>query len=233
MKKRILNQVKGLIIKDYPLIVKKNEKNKYFKNVVIPKVIATKMLYIHVPKTAGSSIQNGLFDLNSWTHHRYIDFENEIQDELLNSFYKFSFVRNPYSRLYSAYKYLKLGGTNRTDKYWAKKYLSRYNSFEYFVKKFVSENNIYSYVHFVPQFEFLINKNREIVLDFIGRYENINADFQSLVKILGVKTALPKRNITKDETRDFFKQYDNEMKEIVANVYALDFKYFNYDREVR
>lgn len=104
-----------------------------------------KCIFIHIPKTAGQSIEHVFLDLLGLTwetraplllrfndrkelgpprlaHLKANDYVNfkYISEELFNSYFKFSFVRNPWSRLVSFYNY--------------RKYYLFYN-FKYFVMK--------------------------------------------------------------------------------------------------
>lgn len=228
---RIRNKLFSVIIKDLPIYKKNKEKEIYLKNIVIPKINKSNALFIHIPKAAGSSIQKAVFGLNSWTHHKYKDFEKELPEETLKKVFKFSFTRNPYDRLFSAYQYLKRGGNNATDKYWAKKYLNNYPTFERFVKEFVTNKNVHSYVHFIPQHEFIIDKNGKIAMDFLGKFENLEYDFNAICKKLEIKNSLQKLNATqtKEEVCQT-KIYDYEMKKIVYEVYKKDFILLKYSK---
>ena len=74
-----------------------------------------KIIFIHIPKTAGSSIEHllrdeGRYELdfigvrNGRSTHHYMGIELKmILKDLYPKYYKFSFVRNPYDRLISEY----------------------------------------------------------------------------------------------------------------------------------
>ena len=71
-----------------------------------------KFIFIHIPKTAGMSIQkwihsarlpnvqpNGWNGQNIWNQHHTAEFYKKQLGEQYNSFYKFAFVRNPWDRV--------------------------------------------------------------------------------------------------------------------------------------
>ena len=92
---------------------------------------------------------------------------NIIETSLIkkfDSYFKFTFVRNPYDRLFSAYTFLKKGGINDQDNNFAKKYLSEYNSFDNFVKFGLIKPEVLSWVHFKPQKDFYVIQMARLLL---------------------------------------------------------------------
>ena len=142
-------------------------------------------------------------------------------------FFTFSFVRNPYDRLYSSYKFLQTGGMNEHDKVAFQKYLSKFSDFEDFVLNGLNNEIIYEIIHFVPQSEFICNKNGEILVDFVGRFENLNDDLNSISRKIKKELALEHHN--KNFKKDYKKIYNQEMKTKVYEVYKKDFVLFNYN----
>lgn len=154
-----------------------------------------KCIFIHIPKAAGTSIEYFfLKDLNLdlYNRHALLLGENTnknvgprrlshitagqlvelnfVSEEIFHQYYKFSFVRNPIDRLYSTYKYFKFND---------------YISFNTFVI-YKLENLFYSdsQKHFLlPQYDFLY-KNDQLLVDFVGRFESINQDFETVKKAL-------------------------------------------------
>ncbi len=113
-------------------------------------------IFIHVPKTAGSSVAQALFGQNS-RHVPYFEYQRANPGKF-RRFFKFAFVRNPWDRLVSTYFFLQAGGLNEQDRIWSEKHLSEYRDFGDFVRGWVSERNILSWVHFHPQSYFLLDE---------------------------------------------------------------------------
>ncbi len=184
-------------------------------------------IFIHIPKTAGISLVNAIYGNVSNEGHRKISFYQNLFKKEIKEYYIFSFVRNPYDRLYSAFKFLEIGGMNIHDKRGYQDYLSCFNSFEDFVCNGLDESIIYKISHFIPQTEFISNKNNDIIIDFVGKYENLENDISKLSKKLGKVIELPllNSNVNKPTYQEV---YTKEMRDIVYEVYKRDFEILKY-----
>ena len=154
-----------------------------------------KFIFIHIPKCGGTSIERFILShhgiSNDWTiqyplealpmkvkadfnigfdqqqHASLSDFPLEKQEE----YFSFAFVRNPWDRLLSSYLYFKRSGYD----------ISTFRDF------FKSDDCA---IHCQPQ-SYFINKN----IDFIGRFENLQEDFNLVCEKLGIEPKqLPHEN---------------------------------------
>lgn len=83
-------------------------------------------------------------------------------------------------------------------------------------------------IHNRPQSNFLCDKSGTVMVDFVGRFENIDKDWEHVLEKIGVKHVnLPRRNATKH--RPWQRCFNNEMIEKMHEVYELDFKLFEYE----
>ena len=137
---------------------------------------AKECIFVHVPKTAGLSICDGLFGQPAVGHMPLHYYEKVLGKERYQRYFKFAFVRNPWDRVYSAYTYLMRGGVSKDDQVW-KEALGRYSDFNDFVARWLDTDNIELQLHFMPQSRFIKNSCGVIDLDFLGRFEMLVEDY--------------------------------------------------------
>lgn len=192
---------------------------------------ATESIFVHIPKAGGISIIKSLYGNQAagFGHPTYKRFLKLYGKKRFNDYYKFTFVRNPWDRLYSAYGFLKKGGMNHLDEKFSKEVISEVHTFEDFVIKWLTPERVYSWVHFLPQHTFITNDNGELVADFVGRFENFETDFKTISDHVGVNQALIHLNKTKGKNESGYREvYTDEMKEKVRLLYKTDIDFFNY-----
>lgn len=182
-------------------------------------------IFIHLPKTAGTSVSQAL-GLPASRHVPAKDYiiANEAK---FRKYFKFAFVRNPYDRLVSSYTFLKDGGMNNDDARFAAANVQPYESFEHFVIEGLARSlEIQSWVHFRQQITFVCDEEGRNKMDFTGRFERLDEDFAHIAKRLGKPVALPVTN--KSSRGDYRSEYNQKTIEIVRRVYAADFDAFGY-----
>lgn len=222
-------------------------------------------IFIHIPKTAGMSLYESVLDLDkffSWflglnftkedsiitnpenfkaitMGHLY--YKSLIEANYMSKIYykkafKFCFVRNPYDRLVSLYKYHRVN--NRLHFNFDKFVEILYNEFKlkrvpsiglFNVKTFSNLSQLYHKQIYANQYNEMI---RWIPPDigFIGRFENIESDINELLKILGYTgdiINIPKLNYTKSD--DYMSYYTNEQTiKYTSTIYKHDIRRFGY-----
>lgn len=191
-------------------------------------------IFIHIPRVAGGSIWSVVAkrdDFSIMGHNaRFKNFEY-LKDKMKYSKYqnsfKFAFVRNPLDRLVSSYFYLKSGGNNKKDKKEADKYIGN-KSFSEFVDDI--DESYFKQIHLKPQHIWICKENKPLV-DFIGKYENLENDLKRLsneVNEVNVDFSnIPYLNFSKH--KNYKKYYNNKQSQKIKELYKKDFKIFNYD----
>lgn len=225
-----------------------------------------KCVFVHIPKVAGRSIEELFIEdlgLNFYTREVLLIRRNDypeigprrlshmiaseyvkyhyLSQELYDTYYKFAFVRDPYTRVYSFYKYF---------------------GYKYFMsfEKFVLEHlkNMYSkeYWFLRPQSDFLFDDNTNLLVDDVFYYEHIEEDYKKLCRKVNINAdSLPYVNKSKKHNlidriqyrlrilKNYPKSFRNfsffpknkfeineAMKEQVYNLYESDFVNFKYKR---
>lgn len=223
-------------------------------------------LFVHIPKAAGQSIEHvfikeldltwetraplllrtndnillGPKSLAHLTAQEYTDMKYMTQEQF-SRYFKFSFVRNPYERLVSTYIYFN--------------YINKFD-FKHFLNAIVSNSlDERSTRHFLPQHNYIYDKNENILVDFVGRFENLQNDFNHVCSCISMpNTILPHTNKTKKNNHNlgpimaikniaqdlysrkirqrykprYMDYYDEESIALVNNLYKADFRLFNY-----
>ena len=191
-------------------------------NPILSLFLEKKCVFFHVPKTAGISISNSLFGDIKWGHRSVHFYKSHYGKKVFNSLYKFCFVRNPYDRLFSAYTFLKEGGINNQDLEFSNSHLQEFASFDEFVLKGLEKEEIMNWVHFKPQYTFVCDENDNIVMDFVGKMENLNADFNTVCKHLNIESELQNLNMSSAKKNEF----SEEVKAMIKLKYQKDFNFF-------
>ncbi len=118
------------------------------------------------------------------------------------------------------------GGFNEWDRTFFDDELSRYDNFHDFVRNWLTPENITKHHHFKPQYSYIIDKYNRVSVDYIGYFENIEDDFETIKKKIGVDARLEKKNAV--NRKSYTDYYDDETIAIVESVYEKDIKLFNY-----
>jgi hypothetical protein len=194
-----------------------------------------KMIFVHIPKNAGESIEKCLGGYGDkkklWgiekgvvlQHLKACELQEKIGDQVFNDYFKFTFVRNPFSKCLSEY-------------FWEKTYLNESLNFNDWVKLKLgdlinqSENNTTTLrqKHNLEQYKFIYDASDNCLVDFIGRFEKLQEDFDLICDKIGVpRQQLPHKN--KSKHKHYTEYYEDEIREIVEKKYEQDIEYFGYE----
>lgn len=185
-------------------------------------------VFVHIPKTAGVSISKSLFGNLAGGHTTLRWYEEHYAAETFQRYFKFAFVRNPWDRLHSGFKFLKAGGFGEEDAHWSRENLADIATFEEFVLDWLPTVNIATTgVHFRPQTHFLLDGTGKLGVDFVGRYERLQRDFLRVCRRLGKESTLEHLNRSPKLSR-YREAYTPEMARAVRRVYREDVRLFRY-----
>lgn len=188
-------------------------------------------IFIHIPKTAGSSILAAISDNDYYRDHCDYSVYLRASPERFRQYLKFCFVRNPFDRLVSTFRYLASGGNQMDDLTFKSQFDQQGIGFERFVLDFLNQDNIYAHTLFKPQHHYIFNFNHEVMVDYIGRYENLTEGYTEVMQRLGVTSALPTINRTPGQRTSLKEYYSKpEVIDKVLQLYRLDFELLGYDK---
>lgn len=185
--------------------------------------IETKSIFIHIPKAAGLSLVESIYGLKSSNHNTWIDYYN-LNKEMFDEYYKYSITREPSSRLKSAYSYLKAGGRTEVDQYWKKNYIDGYETLTDFINFGLSIAIKDEVEHFIPQYKFIYNQDHDLMVDFVGKYENIENDFKTITSKIPTRYELTKTN----QQKQYSHQISSEDLDIIKEFYKTDYELLGY-----
>jgi len=149
-------------------------------------------------------------------------------------FFKFSFVRNPYTRVLSAY--LDKINTNQKPKeqiimtLWDKlKPMDTQISFESFLGALQQIDPLKMDPHWRPMHLILLHNN--ITLDYIGKIENFDFHWGHVSSKIGLPFSHKVESFVRHQTsaKDLLDQYYTpDLKRMVADLYRKDFELYGY-----
>ena len=133
-----------------------------------------------------------------------------------NSYFKFTFIRNPWARAFSWYKNVMRDEIHR------KSYgITKQISLKEFLRLYAGKGMLRPQLYWIKDF------NGNIPLDYIGRFENLAEDFKKIYKELNLSNiTLP--HMLKGCGEDYRKYYDDESQEIIMQHYKEEIQMFEY-----
>ena len=217
-------------------------------------------LFVHIPKVAGQSVEQffmnrlgldwdadrdevllgdnedrtrGTQKLAHLSASEYVD-DGFISKDEYERLFKFSFVRDPFQRLVSEYRY--------------RNYFHHRSFRDFVLNKLPQPGWDDKYRHVMPQYEMLHDKEGRLLVDFVGHFESLQIVFDQVCKELGIEdSALPHRNPSKKKSRNLKRRarnflfrngegnkksyrefYDQETLEAVSRYYQKDIETFGY-----
>jgi len=192
-----------------------------------------RFLFVHIPKTAGNSIQSILRDYSEdelvalrggqdgierfglrnpkykiKKHSTLAEYKAALGEVQFGDLYKFTCVRNPWDRMVSYY----FTPTQNMAAWDRKK----------FRKAIVKALSVADYLRLDK-----VEEDPFGNVDYIMRFENLADDFRTVCGTLGILPAtLPRYNRSSRE--HYSKYYDDELRELVCARFAAEIERFGY-----
>ena len=185
------------------------------------------LLFIHVPKVAGTSVRHYLFGsepIEGWYHWRAQECKR-MDPEGFARLNVFAIVRNPYDRLVSGYWHLSdYTGTvphNLALRQYIRTYYPRFSEF---VVKGLKDPAITRDVLFRSQSWFVCGDSGEILVDRVLRFEDLPSCLESYLQR---PDAMPHSNKSRRE-ESLADNFSDTTRKLVYQYYRDDFLNFEY-----
>jgi hypothetical protein len=205
-------------------------------------------LFVHIAKTGGTSVRAALAPvkwrdpyqipaficsrLSSLTGHRLgmkfprhakaIAAREMLPRELYDGLFKFAFVRNPWDLQVSSWHHIRRERPHL---------LQGIDDFETFLRWKIEAERPYQFhidTSIALQSDYLVDLNGNVIVDFVGRYENLQADFDRVCERIGVRRReLPHRRQARDRD-DYRAYYTDATAQLVADHFRRDIDLFGY-----
>lgn len=202
-----------------------------------------RFIFVHVPKSAGTSINRALdpfahrtehllvnrllaavgIHVNHYTYHKWKRFRRHatarearrhLPARVYHGFFKFAFVRNPWDRMVSQYHYIL-----RKTSHHRHKLVKSLGGFEAYLKFEITRNK-------PLQKDFVTDARGRLLVDFVGRFERLADDFASICNAIGIEAELP--HACRTSHTNYRSYYDPRTIELVASHFGEDVDFFGY-----
>lgn len=196
-----------------------------------------KFLFVHVYKAAGTSIAKtlrtsalNLFELLEYKitdklnldnpycplpdHPKAKQIRNKIGYQKYDNLFKFAFVRNPWDLQVSLYKFM-VQNVNHFQHD-----IIKTMSFNEYVDWRITQNNDL-------QQDFITDENGNVIVDFVGKFENLESDFEKVCQNININAKLPHLN-SSSRQGSYKDYYDDRTKDLIYDCFKADVELFDY-----
>lgn len=205
-------------------------------------------LFVHIAKTGGTSVRNALqkyrwrdpyyipqfiaSKMSGLLHHevgikmprhaRIICAREMLPYEFFNRLFKFAFVRNPWDLQVSSFHHIRRERPHL---------MQGMDDFETFLRWKLNPERPYQYhidTSIELQTDYLVDLHGNVIIDYIGHYENLQNDFDHVCGEIGIKPfSLPHKRKATNRT-DYRQYYDDSTAQLVADHFRRDIDILKY-----
>ncbi|MBF2073842.1 MAG: sulfotransferase family 2 domain-containing protein [Synechococcales cyanobacterium C42_A2020_086] len=201
-----------------------------------------RFIFIHIYKIAGTSVLNALenqaypdYVPQAWRptltrvlrkyhlspsfplhiHAKAKDVKKKLRPEIYDNYFKFAFVRNPWDWQVSLYEYARQYKGHPQHEF-----TRAFPGFDEYLEWRVTQER-------TLQKEFVTDEQGNLIVDYIGRFEQLGEDFEKICHLIGLDVSLPQFNKTKNR-KPYTDYYNERTKNLVYDYFKEDIDYFGY-----
>ena len=149
------------------------------------------------------------------SHITAAELVDKMGRDAFDAYFSFAIVRNPWDWQVSMYHYML-----KEPRHMHHELAKGLGSFEKFVEWYATPGAR-------CQKDFVYSHDGQQLVDFIGRFERLEADFQLICARLGVSASLPKLNVS--NTRPYREFYTERTRKLVQQALEPDISLFGYE----
>lgn len=206
-------------------------------------------LFVHIAKTGGTSVRAALQPLrwrDPWyyaqflcsrlshlsghrigskfpRHSRIVAAHEMLPEKFFDQLFKFAVVRNPWDLQVSSFHHIRRERPHL---------MAHIETFEEFISWKLDPDRPYQYhvdTSIQSQLDYLIDLQGNILVDFIGHYENLAEDFREITRRIGVEhLSLPHKRKAGDRKKDYRSYYTDQLAEQVGDHFKRDIEALGY-----
>lgn len=200
-------------------------------------------IYIHIPKTAGTSVTRLLQPVcvqpektqfrrllshlpvpenpeRAWLppHAKAAWIRHKVSPAIYDSAFKFATIRNPYDFAVSYFHYLRKNVGSRRHE----------DALRWDFPRFLRYLDRKSRIAPMDQASWITDRSGALIVDQVMHFETLEQDMRRVTRQIGLPETirLPRLNVT--DHRDYRSYYDEASRGIVERIFARDFSLFGY-----
>ena len=199
-----------------------------------------KIGYVHIPRTAGTSISSWLMSNISGSLKPKNHESHESASLLLKEYpeinYFFTIVRNPWSRAVSMYRFHTTKVPKEINLDFFSNDMKAFDEFKQKMKSISFEEYVTEYINFPSNtwYDSTTTQTKwlDLPTELIVKYENLNTEFEKIQKLFRNNSPLLHLNKHNHSNENHYISFYNEYtKKRIAEIYAEDIETFKYKFE--